>query len=102
MPNPKIPGKEGKSAQKSKEIPCNTKKARKNPKKQGKEDQGDHSNREIRPTNSLTKVRTEMHTGVYTKMSTEMPTRVGQQDTKEYLNQRGSKTRVFRESKKGG
>ena len=32
----------------------------------------EHANREICPTTSLTK----MHTGVYTKMSTEMPTKV--------------------------
>ena len=36
---PKIPGKEGKNAQKSKEIPA-TEKKQGNPKKQGKEDQG--------------------------------------------------------------
>ena len=36
----------------------------------------EHANREIWPTNSLTKVLMKMHTGVYTKMSTEMPTKV--------------------------
>ena len=36
----------------------------------------EHTNREIWPTNSLTKVHTKMHMGVYTKMSTEMPTKI--------------------------
>ena len=35
----------------------------------------EHANREIWPTNSLTKVLTKMPTRVYTKMSTEMPTK---------------------------
>ena len=33
----------------------------------------EQANREIRPTNSLTKVLTKLHTGVYTKMSPKCP-----------------------------
>ena len=36
----------------------------------------EHTNSEMGPTNSLTKVLMKMHTGVYTKMSSEMPTKL--------------------------